>query len=174
MPLFLILLIVPIVEIALFIEVGGRIGTWPTIAVVVLTAIVGTIMLRRQGLAALRSVQSRLAAGENPGRLLADGAMILLAGALLVTPGFFTDAVGFALLVPAIRQWLWNWLAPRLTVVQAEARRAEARHSATRNSGARGAAGHQVPPRGQTVEGDYEVIEPGFHDSGEDRDNRQR
>lgn len=145
MRLFLILLIVPIVEIALFIEIGGLIGTWPTIAIVVLTAVAGTIMLRRQGLSALRSVQSRLAAGENPGRLLADGAMILVAGALLLTPGFFTDAVGFALLVPAIRSWIWSWLAPRLTVVHVETGPTNVRRR---------------PPRDRTIEGEYEEIEP--------------
>jgi UPF0716 protein FxsA len=155
MRLFLILLIVPIIEIALFIEVGGMIGTWPTIAIVVLTAIIGTVMLRQQGLAALRGVQSRLAAGENPGRLLADGAMILVAGALLVTPGFFTDAVGFVLLVPAVRGWLWTWLAPRLTVVHVAG--ARARHAPG------GPEGRRHPARGQTVEGEYEEIEPSSH-----------
>lgn len=159
MPLFLVLLIVPIIEIALFIEVGGLIGTWPTVAIVVLMAAVGTIMLRRQGLAALRSLQSRLAAGDNPGRLLADGAMIVLAGVLLVTPGFFTDAVGLALLIPAVRRWLWDRLAPRLTVLHVGARHAEAR----------GARGQRVPPRGQTVEGEYEEIEPEFHGGRGDR-----
>ena len=162
MRLFLILLIVPIIEIALFIEVGGLIGTWPTIAIVVLTAIAGTVMLRRQGLAALRGVQSRLAEGENPGRLLADGAMILVAGVLLVTPGFFTDAVGFALLVPAVRGWLWDWLAPRLTVVHVEARRAEARPGGA----------HRVPPRAQTVEGEYEEVEAEPSRRPDDREGR--
>ncbi len=116
MRLFLILVAVPIIEIALFIEVGGLIGTWPTIGIVVLTALIGSILLRQQGLAALRNVQGRLAEGETPGRLLADGAMILFAGALLLTPGFFTDAVGFALLVPAIRTALWRYLSTRIQV----------------------------------------------------------
>ena len=182
MRLFLILLIVPIIEIALFIEVGGRIGTWPTIAVVVLTAVIGTVMLRRQGLATLRSVQSRLAAGEDPGRLLADGAMILVAGALLVTPGFFTDSVGFALLVPAVRGWLWNRLAPRLMVVQVGERGAAARGSGAgagpgAGRGARPGAGpnagpHRKPPRGQTIDGEWEEVEPELSESRGDRDGR--
>jgi UPF0716 protein FxsA len=156
MRLFLLLLIVPIIEITLFIEIGGWIGTWPTIAIVVLTALLGTIMLRQQGLSALRNVQARLAAGENPGRLLADGAMILVAGALLLTPGFFTDAVGFALLFPAVRGVVWNWLAPRLTVVQVETRRAE---------------GRRAPRRGQTIEGEYEEVEPEPTGRRDDRDS---
>ncbi len=165
MRLFLILLVVPIIEIALFIEIGGLIGTWPTIAIVVLTALLGTVMLRRQGMAALRGVQSRLADGENPGRLLADGAMILVAGALLLTPGFFTDAIGFALLVPAVRSWLWARLAPRLTVVHVSAQAAGAR----RPPG--GERGH-VPPGGQTVEGEYEEIDPEPARPPMDRDGR--
>lgn len=154
MRLFLLLLLVPIIEIALFIEVGGLIGTWPTIGIVVLTAVVGTIMLRRQGLAALRSVHERLAAGEDPGRLLADGAMILVAGILLLTPGFFTDAVGLALLVPAVRAWLWKALAPRLSVMII-------------GGAARGAQQERQERRrpGRTIEGEYEEIRFGEADA---------
>lgn len=152
MRLFLILLILPIVEIVLFIEVGSLIGTWPTIALVVLTGLLGAFLLRRQGLSALHLARARLAAGENPGWLLADSAMTLLAGLLLVLPGFFTDTLGLALLVPPVRRLIWKGLAPRLTVV----------HVATQG---RRPAGH--PPRGgQTIDGEYEEVEvpsgPGF------------
>ena len=159
MRLFLLLLIVPVIEIALFIEVGGLIGTWPTVAIVILTAVVGTVMLRRQGLAALHGVQSRLAAGENPGRLLADGAMILLAGALLLTPGFFTDAVGLALLVPAVRAWLWKRLAPRFAVVQVASGTARAGANGGARGDGTGGWADRRPPRGHTVEGEYEEID---------------
>ena len=118
MRLFLILLAVPVIEIGLFIEIGGWLGTWPTIGLVVLTALIGSILLRQQGLAAMREAQSRLAAGEDPGRLLADGAMILVAGALLLTPGFFTDAVGFLLLVPGVRTVLWTWMRKHIKVAK--------------------------------------------------------
>jgi len=121
MRLFLILLAVPIVEIYLFLEIGGWIGTWPTIATVVATAALGSVLLRGQGLAVMRDARSRLRAGEAPGRLLADGAMILIAGALLLTPGFFTDAVGFALLVPPVRAVVWAWISARIEVVGAQA-----------------------------------------------------
>ena len=142
MPLFLLLLIVPLIEIALFIQVGGAIGVWPTIGIVILTAVTGAVMLRRQGLAALRGVQSRLLAGENPGRLLADGAMILVAGVLLLTPGFLTDTIGLLLLIPAVRRWLFDRFAARLTVVAVQSRpRPRPR-----------------PGAGQTVEGEYEVV----------------
>lgn len=151
MPLFLLLLLVPLIEIALFIEVGDAIGLWPTIGVVILTAVLGAMLLRRQGLAVLGSVQGRLAAGENPGRLLADGAMILVAGVLLLTPGFLTDTIGFLFLVPPVRGWLFDRLAPRLTVVQVSSRQP---------SGRRGW------PGGQTVEGDYEEVDPEADDGG--------
>lgn len=111
MRLFLLLAAVPVIEIALFIELGGWLGTWPTVGIVVLTALIGSVMLRRQGLKAVSDVQQRLASGEDPGRMLADGAMILFAGALLLTPGFFTDSVGFALLVPGFRTVVFGWVS---------------------------------------------------------------
>lgn len=116
MPLLLLLFIVPLIEVALFIEIGGIIGVWPTIAIAILTAILGSYLLRRQGLGALMNVRSQLAAGVNPGRLLADGAMILIAGVLLLTPGFLTDAVGLLLLIPPVRGWIFRRIASRYTV----------------------------------------------------------
>jgi UPF0716 protein FxsA len=94
---------VPIAEIAVFIQAGDLIGLWPTIALVILTAIIGTAMLRQQGLATLGRLRSTMDRGELPVRELFDGACLLLAGALLLTPGFLTDAVGFLLLVPPVR-----------------------------------------------------------------------
>ncbi|MEM7057386.1 MAG: FxsA family protein [Pseudomonadota bacterium] len=154
MRLFLILLAVPVIEIGLFIEIGGWLGTWPTIGLVVLTALIGSILLRQQGVAALRDFQGRLAAGENPGRLLADGAMILVAGALLLTPGFFTDAVGFLLLIPGIRRALWNWGKKHIKPVQGQtfASGGATWHFQT--------GGHSSHPGGQTVDGTYSEAEP--------------
>ncbi|MEM0988790.1 MAG: FxsA family protein [Pseudomonadota bacterium] len=145
MRLFLLLVAVPVIEIALFIEIGGLIGTWETVGVVVLTALIGSILLRQQGLAALQSVQHRLAAGENPGKLLADGAMILVAGALLLTPGFFTDAVGFALLVPPVRDALWRALEKRIHLVSIQTTHSQ---------------GPRRPGSAETVDGVYEIVEP--------------
>ena len=114
MPLFLLLVAVPIVEIALFIEVGGWIGLWPTIAIVILTAAAGTMLLRSQGAGAMRDLQGSLSGGGDPGKALAHGAMILVAGVLLLTPGFFTDAVGFALLAPPVRSRLIRYAGARM------------------------------------------------------------
>ena len=94
---------VPIVEIAVFIEVGGAIGLWPTLAVVVATAIAGATLLRLQGLATLARAREALARNEMPLGEVIDGVFLLVAGALLLTPGFVTDGVGFALFVPGVR-----------------------------------------------------------------------
>ncbi|MFQ5439144.1 MAG: FxsA family protein [Paracoccaceae bacterium] len=101
--LFLVFVIVPVVEIALFISLGGLIGLWPTVALILLTAILGTSIMRAQGLAVLGRLQSAFSKGGNPTGPIAEGAMILIAGLLLLTPGFLTDSVGFALLVPIVR-----------------------------------------------------------------------
>jgi UPF0716 protein FxsA len=115
MPLLLALIIVPIIEIALFIQVGGAIGLWPTIAIVIATAILGSAMLRSQGAGAMRDLQASLGGAGNPGKALANGAMILVSGVLLLTPGFFTDAVGLALLAPPVRAAIIRWGAKRFS-----------------------------------------------------------
>lgn len=109
-------IVVPLIEIALFIQVGGLIGLWPTLVIVVLTAVIGTSILRMQGALALSSLRRSLAELEDPSEPLAHGAMILFAGALLLTPGFFTDAMGFALLIPPVRQRLLAFLRTRINV----------------------------------------------------------
>lgn len=112
--LFALFVAVPLIEIALFIQVGGAIGLWPTILIVVVTAIIGTSLVRTQGARALERLRGSLNALSDPTEPLADGAMILFSGALLLTPGFFTDAIGFALLVPAVRTAVFRWLRSRV------------------------------------------------------------
>jgi UPF0716 protein FxsA len=104
--LLLALVITPIVEIAVFIEIGGEIGLWPTLAIVVITAMAGTALLRAQGIATLAQAQHSLARGEFPIRQVFDGACLLVAGALLLTPGFVTDGIGLALFLPPVRDFL--------------------------------------------------------------------
>lgn len=104
----------PLVEIAVFIQVGGAIGLWPTLAVVVATAIAGTWLLRWQGMATLARAQDSLARQRFPAREVFDGFCLFFAGALLLTPGFVTDLLGFLLFVPWVRGWLrriiWRYL----------------------------------------------------------------
>ena len=115
--LLLLLIGVPLIEIAVFIEVGGIIGLWPTIGIVIVTAVIGTAMLRQQGLATLQRARSELAAQRLPVKEIFDGLCLLVAGALLLTPGFVTDTFGFILLLPPLRlilgRWLWQALIAR-------------------------------------------------------------
>ena len=111
--------VVPIVEIALFIQVGGLIGLWPTIGLVVLSAVVGSWLMRSQGRAVLTDLQQAFRDFRDPTAPLAHGALILLAGALMVTPGFFTDTAGLLLLVPAVRRWVISRLGRRMRVTSA-------------------------------------------------------
>ena len=111
--LFLLFVIVPIVEIILFIKLGGILGLWNTLGVIVLTAVVGTFLVKNQGLAILTEIQANLSQLRNPIESLAHGALILIAGLLLLTPGFFTDAIGFSFLIPKVRGFLYLWLQKR-------------------------------------------------------------
>ena len=104
--LLLLFLVVPLAEIYLLIEVGSVIGAVATVGLVVLTAVVGAALMRAQGLATLLRARASMAKGELPALELLEGAVILVAGALLLTPGFITDATGFACLIPSVRQRL--------------------------------------------------------------------
>jgi UPF0716 protein FxsA len=112
--LLIIFILVPIIEIALFIQVGGLIGLWPTLVCVVVTAVVGTALLRRQGLQVLQQAQTSMRNDGLPVEAVMHGAFLLVSGLLLLTPGFFTDAIGFLLLVPPLRllaaQFIWQRL----------------------------------------------------------------
>ncbi|PST87474.1 membrane protein FxsA [Photobacterium jeanii] len=109
-------IVVPIVEIALFVQVGGVLGMWPTIGLVLVTAIVGASLVRSQGIATLLSVQSRLQQGELPAQQIVEGVMLAVAGVLLLTPGFMTDILGMAVLLPAPRAYLAKQLMSRVKV----------------------------------------------------------
>jgi UPF0716 protein FxsA len=139
-------MIVPIIEIGLFIQVGGIIGLWPTLAIVILTAFLGTWLVRAQGALALSELRSSFSGQSDPTEALAHGAMILVAGVLLLTPGFFTDALGFALLTPPFRRAAFAYLRKRVKV---------------QSFGAR-----PTPQRGNgatTIEGDFVEVTP--HDT---------
>ena len=114
--LFLLFLTIPLVEIYLLIKVGGVIGAPMTIFLVVFTAVLGAWLLRIQGFSTLRRVQETVNRGGLPAVELLEGALLLVAGALLLTPGFFTDAVGFACLVPALRRALIMFALKRFFV----------------------------------------------------------
>ncbi len=108
---------IPLIEIALFIQVGGLIGVWPTLAIVLLTAVAGSALMRSQGLATLDRLRAALNRMDDPSEPLAHGAMILFGGALLLTPGFFTDALGLALMLPPVRVAAFRWVRARMHVM---------------------------------------------------------
>jgi len=112
----LVFFITPIVEMYLLITVAGYIDAWPTIALVMLTAVIGVALLKRQGLATLTRGVARMNRGEVPAQEMAEGILLAVAGALLLTPGFVTDGVGFILLFPPTRQALVVLLLKRVEV----------------------------------------------------------
>lgn len=114
--LTLIFLIVPIVEIYFLIQVGQVIGAGWTILLVVLTAVIGVRLLKVQGISTMARAQQKMHAGEIPANEMLEGMGLVMAGALLLTPGFFTDAVGFLLLFPPTRLWLVGQIVPRMVV----------------------------------------------------------
>lgn len=150
--IFLLLVGVPIVEIAVFIKIGGWLGLWPTVAVVILTAMLGTALLRLQGFAVLLKVRESLAAGRFPVDEVFDGLCLLVASALLLTPGFVTDAIGFLLFVPpvraAVRRAVGAWLLSSGRV-----------HAWPGGPGGPGAPPGPPPGGPPVIEGDYEEID---------------
>ncbi len=111
------ILLLPLMEIAVFIWIGGLIGIFPTILLTVITALAGTVMLRQQGISLLMRMQKELDAGRAPGNEVMQGAMIVLASILLLIPGFVTDAIGLLLFVPPVREALVRFIISRSDVV---------------------------------------------------------
>lgn len=155
---------VPLLEIALFIRVGGWIGLAPTLALIVLTAFVGAWMLRQQGIGVLMRAQRQLAEGSLPVMEVFEGLCLVIGGALLLTPGFFTDALGVLLLVPAVRRALYRVIRQRLEA-----------HVVDVSGPARRPPGRVRPTRGPTIETEYEEIldedRPARH--GDEKEDRE-
>ena len=114
--LLLLFIFVPIIEIGLFIQVGGFLGLWPTIALVLITAFAGASLVRSQGIQTLMSVQGRLQQGEMPAQQILEGVMLAVAGVLLLTPGFMTDALGMLVLLPAPRAMIAKKMMEKMVV----------------------------------------------------------
>ena len=102
--LFLLFILIPIIEISVLMQVGAWFGLWPTIAIVIITAWLGAKYVKQQGLATLQSVQNKMAQGQMPSDEIVEGLLLLVAGVVLVTPGFVTDIVGLLILFPPIRK----------------------------------------------------------------------
>jgi len=111
-----LLLVVPLAEIAAFVVIGGQIGVWATLGMVLLTAMIGSFLLRWQGVGLFNRINTEMRANRVPGRELVHGVMILVAGVLLLTPGFVTDSLGFLLFVPGVRDLVWRSIKDRIVV----------------------------------------------------------
>jgi UPF0716 protein FxsA len=164
-PIGLILLagfiVVPLAEIAVLIQVGGWLGLGPTLALIILTAVVGAWMLRRQGLAVLRRAQQQMQQGAMPIAEVFEGFCLVIAGALLLTPGFLTDTVGALLLLPPVRAFLYRRVRGRLEEqVQAGAGGGPGGHDQPPQGGARkdGPRPERTPP---VIDAEFEEVEPG-------------
>ncbi|MEZ5936808.1 MAG: FxsA family protein [Hyphomonadaceae bacterium] len=112
--LFFVFLVVPFTEISLFILVGERIGLWPTLLICVATALLGAALVRYQGWGVMARAQAQAMDGKAPAMEIAEGVAILIAGLLLLTPGFFTDTIGFLLLAPPLRRMAISALGRRI------------------------------------------------------------
>jgi UPF0716 protein FxsA len=117
-----LLLVIPLAEIAAFVVIGGQIGVWATLGMVLLTAAIGSFLLRWQGVGLFNKINTEMRANRVPGRELVHGVMILVAGVLLLTPGFVTDSLGFLLFVPAFRDVVWRLVKDRIVVQTMSAR----------------------------------------------------
>ena len=145
MPLLIGLILVLMIEIWLFVSVGEIIGAWQTAGLVVAMAFAGAIMVRVQGFTALNRARVALEAGEFPTTALFDGLFVVIAGCLLITPGFLTDILGGLLFIPPLRRWagmaIWGWLSRGSSVVM-------------------GRTGPTGSPAGPIVEGNFHEIRP--------------
>ncbi len=117
--LFILFAVVPVIEVYLLIKVGSLIGALPTVALLLVISMAGAWLVRHQGFELMRRIQSELAQGRLPAAELLDGAMVLVGGVLLLTPGFFTDFLGLFFLIPftraVIKQLVGLWLQRRLS-----------------------------------------------------------
>lgn len=171
MPLLVVLfIIVPIVELFVIIQVGGAIGVLPTVGLLVLGSVLGSVLMRSQGRAAWRDFQAATASGRVPAREVLDGALVIFGGALLLTPGFATDALGLLLLLPPtraiVRRMLVDGVARRMLGPAAIPGGMAFRHASSRrrtpSPGSRGDASNRSggPAADDTVDGTAHDVDP--------------
>jgi UPF0716 protein FxsA len=153
--LFLVFLVTPVVEIAIFIKVGGLIGVQATVVIVLVNAVLGAALLRSQGLSTLMRAQKSLEQGQPPVEAVVDGVGLIVAGALMITPGLLTDAIGFLLLIPPLRRRVTMALFLRLarsSLVHFQV------YQSSHHSGPRGGDGWSRTNE-TIIDADYEVMD---------------
>jgi UPF0716 protein FxsA len=157
--LFLLFAILPIIEIALLINVGEQIGGWNTVIIVIITAFAGAHLVRQQGLSTLMQAQHKMQDGAMPGQEMAEGLLLVIAGVLLVTPGFITDGFGFLLILPMTRPVIAKALLRKMAVqVVTQSQTGEFHSQYTQGDNARGASNDDI------IEGEFERKDDGVKD----------
>ena len=149
--LFLIFLVVPLIEIYLLIKIGAVVGAGLTVFLVVFTAMLGAFLVRAQGFSTLGRVQMQLAKGQVPAIEMFEGLFLFVAGALLLTPGFFTDAIGFIFLTPPLRRLIIHKLVNKGVVKNFDT--TSARPSSP------GSSEDQKPQSNVVIEGEYKHLD---------------
>ncbi|GGF77144.1 FxsA family protein [Alteromonas lipolytica] len=144
--LLLLFIVMPIAEISLLLQVGDLIGGWNTVGLIIVTAFVGAYLVRQEGISTLQTAQAKLAQNQVPGTEMLEGMLLVIAGVLLVTPGFITDILGFTFALPWSRKWIATRAAKHLTVHTVNATQ-QTSYQHSRQPG----AGHD----GDTFEGEY-------------------
>ncbi|GAA5132505.1 FxsA family protein [Thalassotalea piscium] len=150
--LFLLFIIIPIIEITVLMQVGSWLGLWPTIGIVILTAWVGAKYVKQQGVATLQSVQEKMAKGQMPSDEIVEGMLLLIAGIVLVTPGFVTDIFGLVLLLPATRKGIIKTVQKHIVVNGVASGSAHFHQSSVNHPFEQNIDHHQ----GKTLDGEYE------------------
>jgi UPF0716 protein FxsA len=156
--LFILFIIIPIVEITVLINVGEAIGAWNTVGLVLLSAFIGVNMLRYQGISTLARAQERANQGEIPGKEMVEGIVLAVGGALLITPGFVTDIIGFSCLLPFTRKAFAGKLMSRFTLVAAQQGRASSAQFYSNDPFQQSPNETNIPPRnsGDVIDGEFE------------------
>ena len=145
---FALFLTLPLIEIALFVTVGGWLTLWPTLAIVLGTGVLGVFVMRLQGLRAVLDMRNSMKTMQNPLSPMANSAMIMAAGVLLILPGFLTDTIGLLLLVPFVRHWVIGRFAGKMRIFTTPAPNPDWRN------------GGQNRYSDETIDAEYSEIDP--------------
>ncbi len=164
--LLVVLIVFPLAELAILIKLGSIFGFWPTFGLVVLTAILGTTILHRQGFEVLKRTEEAISLGRPPIGPVVDGVLLLAAGLLLITPGLIADTAGLLLLIPPVRRWIAHSafkrvLGPFMPDAQKTKPNQQREAASPRSAGQKGQLGPNQDRRAQgpVIDADFEQID---------------
>lgn len=157
--LFLLFCTLPVIELIILLKIGGWLGVWPTVALILGTAFIGVNLLRQQGLKTLTKANYRLASGEMPAKEMVEGIVLAVGGALLLTPGLVTDIIGFSCLLPGSRHMYIAYGMSRMKIIAAQSMQAQAsgaQMGSTFTHRPSHSDLHRGKPSGGVIEGEFE------------------